>query len=165
MATTPSSGDAVAINPPSSPPQLTTIARELRQQILIEVFQELIHNDTIEYILYCTKVEERDRDPPSITKQAQDLFVAFPELKDDIAFVEQKARDSFHENKALLSKAVSEVIRADGKRDIAGYIGCDTIQIYMRMGGQLSAESSGEENLSAMELWWKKNLERYVLFF
>ncbi|TLD34780.1 MAP kinase kinase kinase [Venturia nashicola] len=162
MAATSFSGDAAAMKPSASPPKLTTIARELRQQILIEVFKEPIHNDTIEYISFYTVQDEHDRDSLSIIKQAQDLLVALPEVADDIAFVKQKARDSFNEKVRLLSKAVSEVIRADENRDIAGYIGCDTIQIYMRLGGQLNLGSTGEENRSVMEVWWRENFDKAI---
>lgn len=164
MAASPPSSDTAAIKPLSSPRNLTTIARELRQQILTEVFQEHIHNDMLESIMYCTwtKAKKRNHNPPSITKQAHDLAIALPNLKDDIVFVEQTARDSFHAVMELLSNVVSEVTRADRKRDIAGYLGCDTIEIYTRMGGELNLGGTGEENLRAMELWWRENMDRYV---
>lgn len=163
MATTPSNGDAAAVKSSSSPPNLMTIPRELRQQILVEVFHEHIQTDILECVYFCSgggKVMKRHLIPTSIIKQEQDLNIALPELKDDIVFVEAKIRESFDEKMGSLPQAVNEVIHADHERDSAGYMGCDTIQ-FMRLGGVLNSGFTGEENLKGMELWWTESLERY----
>ncbi|QDS74566.1 hypothetical protein FKW77_008025 [Venturia effusa] len=162
MATRASNADAAAGKPLSTPPNLLTIARELRQQILSEVFQGHIQKDLIECVLFCASDDELrrcNRNPSSIIRQAQHLILALPELQDDIIFAEQKTLQSFDGKLEALTEIAKEVILADHRRDGAGYFGGDTIQIYMRMGGELKPGRTGKENLNAMEIWQREKFD------